>query len=287
MSGPNILLRLKKRARRFLTPWLIAGLERSDNPGLQKLGAAVRLTFSKALTPEERRWVKSIELWRQELISSNEEVVVVDYGAGFPSEERSLEQMNRGVTTVEIVGEACMQYSKQQVWTTLLFHLIREFRPVACVELGTCLGVSAAYQGAALELNGAGRMVTLEGSVAFAEIASDGLQRLALNNWVQVIEGRFQDTLEGVLHRLGTVDYAFIDGHHDENATIGYFEQFLPRLADRAILIFDDIHDYTGMQRAWRRICAHPKVDIALDLSIFGVCLLGAGAKLQQRLLIA
>ena len=51
--------------------------------------------------------------------------------------------MRAGVKTVEIVGEACRQYSKSPLWAGLLFRLVRAYRPAVCIELGTCLGVAS------------------------------------------------------------------------------------------------------------------------------------------------
>src|SRR5215204_1409803 len=53
----------------------------------------------------------------------------------------------------------------------LLFRLVREFAPTSCLELGTCIGVSAAFQAAALELNGAGHLLTLERKPMLVEAA--------------------------------------------------------------------------------------------------------------------
>ena len=66
-----------------------------------------------------------------------------------------------------------------------------------------------------MALAGDGALVTLEGADSLAAIARRNLERLGRSN-VRVVIGRFEDTLAGVLRELGTLDYAFIDGHHDE-----------------------------------------------------------------------
>ncbi|HEX7116836.1 MAG TPA: class I SAM-dependent methyltransferase [Steroidobacter sp.] len=53
--------------------------------------------------------------------------------------------------------------------------------------------------------------------------------------------GRFDDVLPGVLSEMGSVDYVFIDGHHEEEATNRYFELVRPYLSDIAVVVFDDI----------------------------------------------
>ena len=62
------------------------------------------------------------------------------------------------------------------------------------LEMGTCVGISAAYQAAALNDNGAGRLVTLEGYAELAAEAQELWSNLGLSN-VEVIVGRFAQTL--------------------------------------------------------------------------------------------
>jgi predicted O-methyltransferase YrrM len=262
---------------------VISRLRRHPKPVVRDLGAAIAATLANTQSLDEQRSIDAVESFRQTLLNSTEQVTVVDYGAGFPSQPRSEEQMRAGVQTVEVVGEACREYSKSPLWTRLLFHLVRHYRPTVGIELGTCLGVSAAAHGAALELNGAGRLITLEGSPAFARIAVDGVSSLGLGHRIRVVEGRFQETLQDALNEAGTVDYAFIDGHHDGPSTLRYFEQLLPHLSSRSILVFDDISNYASMRQAWQQICAHPRVDVVVDTSVVGICLLGVGEKFRAR----
>lgn len=78
------------------------------------------------------------------------------------------------------------------------------------IELGAAIGLSGAYQASALRLNGAGRLTTLEGDPTLARIARETHQRLGLDN-VDVVEGRFDDTLGPVLKAIGPLEYAFVD----------------------------------------------------------------------------
>jgi predicted O-methyltransferase YrrM len=273
--------------KRLVTPRTIAGILRSESPLLRTVGAALESHRTEALAADERQRVEAIEELRQNLSQSTETVSVPDYGAGSPSEIRSAEQMYEGGVTTEVVGDACRQYSKSRIWASLLFHLIRKFKPDACVELGACLGISTAYQASAMELNGRGKVVALEGSSAFAEIAGRNLQSLGLGHRVSVVVGRFQDTLDGVLDDLRSVDYAFIDGHHDEQATVLYFEKLLPHLSRQAVMVFDDIAWSPGMRRAWQRVSSDPRIDVSIDFLSMGICLIGAGLQARYKMTIA
>jgi predicted O-methyltransferase YrrM len=127
------------------------------------------------------------------------------------------------------------------------------------VELGTCVGVSSAYQAAALAMNGRGRLVTLEGYAKLAEVARENFASLGLGNGAVVL-GMFTPPLGPDVQREPE-DYASVYGHHDEAATQRYFEMLLDAADDDALCVFDDINWSPGMQRAWRRIAAHERVD--------------------------
>jgi predicted O-methyltransferase YrrM len=137
--------------------------------------------------------------------------------------------------------------------------------------MGTAVGISGAYQATALKLNGHGKLVTLEGADSIAQIARSNFQRLGLDS-VEVVVGKFDETLPKVLAETQPVDYVFIDGHHDERATVAYFEQIVPFLAESALLVFDDITWSDGMAKAWKTIAGNRRVGVAVDLGQMGLC---------------
>lgn len=278
----RVLNRIRRKLRKhFTAPQIISALCAHQNPHVRAVGEAFQDQRNAAPSAEERNWFDRIESLRAELSASGERVEVPDFGAGSPQDgPRAGVQI-----TTEIIGEACRNYSKSREWSALLFHLVRRLCPKNAIELGTCLGISAAYQAAALELNGAGTLTTLEGAPSFAQIATRNFERLGLGHRVRVIGGPFHETLDEVL-RAGQVDYAYIDGHHDEDATVRYFEQFLPHLSANATLVFDDIAWSPGMARAWKRIRHHSRVAAAFDLESIGICLVGPGPCLSRDLVL-
>jgi predicted O-methyltransferase YrrM len=273
--------------KRLIMPRQIVNIRASVHRSVRGVGEALDALRNESPTSEEARWFTVIENLRGQLSHSTDVIEVLDYGAGNSGKPLAENQILHGQIVKEVVGEACRNYSKSPIWSRLLFHLIRTSRPANCLELGTCLGMSAAYQGAALEVNGNGKIVTLEGAPSFASIAEHNLRSLGLAQRVSVVVGRFQDTLLGVLDDFGKIDYAFIDGHHDEKATIRYFEMILPYLSDSAMLIFDDIGWSPGMIRAWYYICNHSRMDAGFDLKKMGVCLFGVGVKIQYKVVVA
>jgi len=248
----------------------LAELARDPHPVGQRLSDAVAAVLANSFEPAERAAFDRVEELRASLQASRDEIGVLDYGAGESTETRSAEEMARGRSVTTTVGAICRNASKPPRWARLLFSIVREVKPQRCVELGTSLGLSAAYQASALQLNGSGRLDTLEGAPEVAERARAHLAGLSLP--AEVTTGRFQDTLPPLLEHGSPIDYAFVDGHHDHDATLAYFEQLMPWLNDDAILVFDDVAWSPGMAAAWRRIREDERVGVAVDLFKVGVC---------------
>ena len=252
-------------------------------PVAQAVGRALAADIDGHFSFDESDWISRIERLRSGLLSDRHEIKIIDYGAGLPDAHLTTEEMYRGRLVVGTVDEICRGASKSSQSAALLFRLIREIQPDICIELGTSLGISSCYLAAAMRLNGFGRIVTLEGSPALVIAARNNFQGLDLTN-ISIIEGRFQDTLKDVLLAQQPIDVAFIDGHHDERATVAYFEQILPALSSRALLVFDDITWSPGMQRAWQAITADARTGIAIEVKGgIGLCIVSDCVTRQWR----
>lgn len=241
-------------------------------PAAEKIASAISEALNHDLTPDELKWVERIEKVRSALSFSSMKISVTDYGAGKSHSNRTENEMYEGAVSTLTVSNVC-KASKSPFWALVLFKIIRKFKPRTCIELGTCLGISAAYQAAAQKLNNNGHITTLEGAAVLASMSETNLRELGLDNAI-VVNGRFQDNLERVLSDNKPIDYAFIDGHHDERATVSYFSTFIPYLARKSVIVFDDISWSSGMRRAWREIVVHQKIKIAVDLRSVGICVI-------------
>jgi predicted O-methyltransferase YrrM len=237
-------------------------------PEVRRILSAVEGALRGRLNLEERGWVRRIEELRRELLASREVIALPDYGPGHSSVSDTTGES--GYVPSREVGRQCAA-SKSPVGALLLFELVRHFRPVRALELGTSLGVSAAYQAAALELNGIGTLVTIEGAPDLARMARRHLTALRLGR-AEVRDGRFGDVLPAILGSLEPLDYLFVDGHHDGPATLAYLDLIVPRLGDGALLVFDDVAWSSGMAAAWRAIQDDRRIRVAVDLGTMGIC---------------
>ena len=247
-------------------------LRRRKEDAIKALTKSLISVMHNEFLPEEKIWIDKIEILRDVLSKSTNKISITDYGTGSPDLKLSCEEMRQGRVVNRTIGEVCKTASMSYKWAFLLFKLIREFRPNIVIEMGSSLGISGTYQAAALKLNRQGKMVTLEGAESLASLAKENFKKLDLEN-IDVVVGRFSDTLQDVLLKNSPVDFIFIDGHHDKDATVRYYNQVLPYLSDRAIIVFDDIGWSVGMQQAWEAIKISENVKVVLDLHDIGICI--------------
>lgn len=154
----------------------------------------------------------------------------------------------------------------------LMYLLVREFSPTNVLELGTNVGISSAYQAAALIINGQdGKIVTLEASPYRLRLARELHRKLGLKN-IHYKEGLFAETLKKTLNEFGPIDFAFIDGHHQYQPTLDYFDMIWKYSLENAIYVFDDIRWSDGMKQAWSAIQADKRVALAIDFYSIGIC---------------
>ncbi|SVC62340.1 uncharacterized protein METZ01_LOCUS315194 [marine metagenome] len=241
-------------------------------PAMDKIANAIDDVLNDNLSSEEKVWVDQIEELRSVLSANLTEITVTDYGARSPKFNLTKEEMYEGVVKTTNVSSVC-RANNNRFWSLILFKIIRKFKPTTSIELGTSLGISAAYQAAGHKINDKGNITTKEGAASLASLSEKNLQKLGLDN-TKVVCGSFQDNLEAVLNENKPIDYAFIDGHHDEKATIAYFESFVPSLSNKAIIVFDDISWTKGMRQAWDRIIENENIKFSVDLRKIGICLM-------------
>lgn len=248
-------------------------LANHPSPEFRKIILAILDTINENLSKEEKEWVEKIESLRRDIYKSQDRVRLVDYGAGLDREGLSKEEMEKGTTIKDRLGHVALTCSKSSFWSLLLFKIIRNNKPVSSLEFGTCVGISGAYQASALKLNGGGKIITMEGDPFLAQVAKGTFNGFALEN-IDILEGRFVDTLSKLLVEKDQFDYVFIDGHHDEQATVEYFDKIYPHLTQNAVVVFDDISWSGGMRRAWNTIISDDRIRVSLYLRQIGICLI-------------
>jgi predicted O-methyltransferase YrrM len=252
----------------------IARLRRESGPYQKMLGNTLKEALENNISLEEKVWIDKIELLRKKLESLTDKIVFTDFGAREIPDPKVYDKENEeGRIVTTIIGEKCKGFSETYFWMLVLFKLIRKFKPSSCLELGTGMGISTSFLASSLFLNGNGKIVTMEGAESLVLIAKKNFQTLNLNN-IDVVLGRFQDTLPKVLNENSPIDYAFFDGHLDGIAIVNYFNQIIPFCRNKAVLIIDGISWSPSMKKAWEIIEADERVKITCNLRHLGICII-------------
>lgn len=200
---------------------------------------------------------EEIETLRRTLLQSNEEIDVNDFGAGshvatYPGRK------------IKMIAKSSATPPK---YAQLLFRIGNYFECRNIVELGTSLGLTSLYLSS---VSKEARVVTLEGDAHLASLAEKNFQLLRRQN-ITILQGSFEKNLEEALKQMEKTDLAYIDGNHRREATIKYFNAFLPFTHEKSVVIIGDIHWSPEMKEAWQEIISNPRATVTLDLFFFGI----------------
>lgn len=188
-----------------------------------------------------------------------------------------------------LVGSAWIQHVPFGMW------LMEILRPNVLVELGTLYGVSyCAFCQAVKDLQlptecygvdtweGDGNIASIEPQ-AFEELSSYHDPRYG--TFSKLLRSTFRGALE--LFEDGTIDVLHIDGFHSYDAVKEDFENWLPKMSQRGVILFHDIavqEPTYGVWKLWEEISSsYPHFEMQHG---FGLGVLAVGAQFPQPLRI-
>lgn len=218
--------------------------------------------LKRGLPKPEQDWIIRIENERKRLLRRNEPLNDGSLGEGG--------LYDKNVTIKQACG-----VSEPPKPALMLYLLARAIKPRTVIELGTNVGISSAYMGAALKINeDNGKLTTLDASPYRQRLAKEVHYNLNIDN-ISYVEGLFADTLSGSLSDMGSIDLAFVDGHHQYQPTLDYLEEILQFATRDSVFVFDDIRWSDGMKKAWLQIQSDDRLGLIVDLSSVGICVRG------------
>lgn len=236
------------RYRAYVTYWLDAVDEHSlHSPFLFNL-----MTRVIGLSPV---YDESLERLRRELIRDRNEIPVNDLGTG-----ATLLPRHRRVSTIAKRSLSPARFS------CLYQRLITHFRCATVVELGTSLGINTLY----LAQSPGTHVYTFEGAESIAALAVANFTRMEMQN-ITLIQGDIGKTLPDFVAKSPAVDFAFMDANHTLDATMQYFRYLLRVMHEESVLVLDDIHLTSAMERAWLNVQQHERVRATVDLYRCGI----------------
>jgi predicted O-methyltransferase YrrM len=199
---------------------------------------------------------EEIEQLRETMLNDNNKLFFEDYGAGSRVDNKRYRKIS------SIANNAGVQPK----FGELLFKTVNHFKSKDILELGTSLGLSAMYLAS---VSKSSSVITIEGCESIFNYAVGVFEDLKKEN-INVIHGKFDDVLPDLLN-INSYDLIHVDGNHQYQATIDYFNMFLTHSKPNTIIIFDDIYWSKGMEAAWSEIKKHKSVTLSIDFFFKGM----------------
>lgn len=191
------------------------------------------------------------------------------WGAG------SQKQRGKEVRVSDLIRQSSCTPGKGE----LLFRLAAWHKPTSMLELGTQLGLSAAYLAAGRQ---SARMTSLEGHLPYVEWAQKNLDHLQLSH-VKVLRTSFEEWIAEPGNHLAPIDLLYLDGDHRQKQILQYLQALRPRMSSKALVIVDDINWSAGMRKAWNEMKALPEVSLSIDLFHVGLLFFQKGRKEKEH----
>jgi len=202
----------------------------------------------------------SIENERDFLLAIDQAIELNDLGAG----------TSNAVLKSRKISDIARKSIAPAKKSRLLHRLINYCKPNTVLELGTCLGINTLYL--ALEET-ISEVYTFEGCHNTATVAKNLWQKFDFASKINLVEGNIDNTLLHLISELKQIDFAFMDANHTYEATMEYFEAIEEKVHHQSMVVIDDIHWSSGMQKAWKEIKQRDSVFLSIDLFHVGIIL--------------
>ncbi len=207
-----------------------------------------------------------IENLRFDFLLNNSEIHVKDLGAGSHILKNNIKKIS------QITKYSALQSKEGRI----LFRLVEYLKPNYMIELGTSLGIGTLY----LHLGSPHSVFySVEGCPNVSDFAQKNIKNFTqkfpktLTNAEKLHfeVGNIDDILPNLIEKLPQIDFVYLDANHRFEPTMRYFELILPKITQKTVLVFDDIHWSKEMLKAWNEIKKHPKITLAIDLYNMGI----------------
>lgn len=192
---------------------------------------------------------KDLKNYTSQLLKNKSTLEVTDLGKG----SKIAKTNNR------LISELAKNTSSTQKRAQLLYRLANYFNFNNSLELGTSLGIStfALHKG-----NPEGKITSTESCQNIADFTTQNLKKNNTKN-ISILNSDISKSLGHLKNE--TFDFIFLDGNHQKESTLSYFESLLNNITNNSILVFNEIYWSKEMTEAWQIIKNHPKVSVTID----------------------
>lgn len=235
------------QVKSFITYWL-------DSVGEHSLHSPFFYDFYTRVVKSKSSCIQQIETLRKKLLSDDRHIQVEDLGS---------QSHLRGKRKISSIARHHVTPVK---FSALYLRILRHYDLNNVIELGTSLGINTLY----LAAKEGSHVTTFEGAHELVNIANLTFNFAHASN-INIVSGNIDTTLSTQLQSLKKVEFALLDANHRYKPTLKYFESLLARLYERSVVVIDDIHYSSEMEKAWNEIKNHKLVYASADLYRCGI----------------
>jgi len=251
--------KLKKHARLLIRKIELARelnrMKKCPNQTVQNILKAFLAVRSNTYNQDDKEAFERCENYRNALLKRSEKVSFEIFGL---DDEKTM-------------GEICSKAASPKIWCQFLYMLAKKSASQNMLEIGTNLGISGSYLLEATAHNHKSKLITMEGVSQLCNISSRRFSEITNLDRFEIVEGLYQDTFPKILKNPVLFDIHFIDGNHQQEATLEYFMKLKEKTRQQTVFVFDDINWSKGMKKAWKTIQNDKSVLFSIDLWKLGI----------------
>jgi predicted O-methyltransferase YrrM len=191
------------------------------------------------------------EALRRKLLANPSEITMVDLGARSP-------HFNQNTRTLSQIAATSLS---PETYCRLYHRIVNYVGATQIVELGTSMGITTLY----LAKKDNVQVTTFEGNPSLVNVALTHFEYFDKKN-IDLVEGNIDTRLSEFLLTPRKIDFVLMDANHRYEPTIRYFTLLSRRMADKGVIVLDDIYYSEEMNRAWLELCKHQLVYGSVDL---------------------
>lgn len=198
----------------------------------------------------------ALEGIRQKLLANTLQVTINDLGAKSNHFKKDSRSLSRIAETSLSPAHFCRLYHR----------IIDYIDATQIIELGTSMGITTLY----LAKKENAEVTTFEGQEAMINVARTNFESFQATN-INLVEGNIDTELANHLLKVVKIDFVLMDANHRYEPTMRYFTLLSKRMAEKGVIIVDDIHHSEEMNKAWTAMRHHQLVYGSIDLFRCGI----------------
>ncbi|MBW6479976.1 MAG: class I SAM-dependent methyltransferase [Bacteroidales bacterium] len=199
---------------------------------------------------------------RRKLKNDQTALEYTDPGAGSKKQKQKTSQGDIR-TRVRDIARNSLQNPR---YCRFFYRMMDYFGCRNVLEMGTSFGITTSYMGLAGDHI---KIDTIEGAQPVADIAENFFSDQGFTN-INLYRGNFDQILKKAVSGK-KYDLIFMDGNHNGEKTLDYFQKLTKHITEQGVIIVDDIRWSESMYEAWKSIKLHQNVTLSIDLFRMGM----------------